>query len=126
MKYSKLFKNEETDSLTFKNKVILSLGQSNILEMVFYKKSIGSNELAFFKEVSKIFCEENSISEDDLPQVVEKIKTYKSATKIKNIFKKACENAPVKNNYSDLNTTALCMLHRSLISSSLNKKKISI
>lgn len=94
-----------------------------LMEFVFYRRSIGVNEEVFFNKVKELFFEEFKINSELtdvelLPILVNKIKSIRSATKIKEIFKKAIEAVsfvPIKGlDLLNMNSTALCMLHRNL------------
>ena len=98
---------------------------TNIMEFLFHRKDIGANEIAFFEKVKELFFKEFKIdtsgSIDDISiQVISKVRQINSATKIKEIFKKAYKAVDTKKlrvsmaSIVNPNTTALCMLHRNL------------
>lgn len=96
--------------------------QSKILLMdfLFYKKSIGNKEKTFYKKVKELFLKQQKINgslkeEKLLEAVSEKIKAISSSTKIVEVFNKAAKEIGIpQKEVSNLNTTALCMLHRNL------------
>jgi hypothetical protein len=98
---------------------------TNVVEFLFYRKDIGANEIAFFEKVKELFFKDFKIdtsgSGDYINnQVVSKVRQIRSATKIKEIFKKAYKAIDAKKTRVSMasivnpNTTALCMLHRNL------------
>lgn len=108
---------------TNKGKLKGSFGIHKLMEFLFYKRAVGHNEEAFFKEVEALFNKKfninNSLSlEARLKATIEKVRGVSSATSIKAIFKEAAKNVSLKPKgrikIDDLNTTALCCLHRNL------------
>lgn len=105
-----------------------------LMDFLFYKKSIGSNEEEFFKNVKEIFFDKQKIDnklndENLLEAIVEKIKLIPSATKIREIFEEAAiKTGIIKDKVKNLNNTALCMLHRNQrqITDYLAEEKFSI
>lgn len=98
---------------------------TNIMEFLFYRKDIGANEIAFFEKVKELFFTDFKIDTsgsiaDINNQVIWEVRQIKSATKIKEIFKKAYKAIDSKKlrvsmtSIVNPNTTALCMLHRNL------------
>ncbi|MCU0326624.1 MAG: hypothetical protein MUF45_15465 [Spirosomaceae bacterium] len=94
-----------------------------LMDFIFYKQSIGTNEGIFYDEVKRLFFERFSISdslseEKLLESVVSHVKEIKSGKQVKALFNKAKENIKFATatgiNISNLNTTALCLLHRNL------------
>ena len=97
----------------------LTSGAVNILDLIFYKKKLGEQENEFYNEVFKTFLDTNKRSFIDInnpstEELVNTIKKYKGAKKIKELFSKAASKVEIelsKTEISNLNTTALCMLH---------------
>ncbi|HLN20920.1 MAG TPA: hypothetical protein VK213_07510 [Bacteroidales bacterium] len=99
------------------------LGYANfylhIMEFVFYKRSLGDNEIEFYKKVRQKFCEDYSINdcpdqEIFLNKVIEKVKRITSGRLIREIFKESAEGIEIQTRgraINDLNTTSLCLLH---------------
>ncbi len=109
-------KDSVTGDLHFKGMDFLQL-----MEFVFYSREASGDEKAFYKTVFDEFCKEYNIAIND-PQVVDKLvdalRTIKGATQIKAYYRKAKKLHPnVKISGRDIlnmNTTALCMLHKNL------------
>lgn len=109
-------KDSITGDLHFKGMDFLKL-----MEFVFYRREASGDEKAFYKTVFDEFCKEYNIAKND-PQVVDKLvdalRTIKAATKIKGLYRKAKKlHLNVKISGRDIlnmNTTALCMLHKNL------------
>jgi hypothetical protein len=94
-----------------------------LMDFLFYRKSFGEKETAFYAHVKSAFLRWKEIDETLPPEqltaaIYESIKTIKSATNIKEIFKDAaaaaCITAAGGADITDPNTTALCLLHRNL------------
>lgn len=94
-------------------------GSVNVLDLIFYKKKIGEKENEFYNEVFNLFKNENKNSFKDITtpsteELIETIKKYNGAKKIKDLFNKAASKVGIDlsiTEITDLNTTALCMLH---------------
>ncbi|ULQ55066.1 hypothetical protein KJS94_10485 [Flavihumibacter rivuli] len=108
---------------TNKGKLKGSFGIHKLMEFLFYKRAVGDNEDAFFKEVKTLFNEKFAIDNSlplsvKLKATIEKVKGMSSGTAVKAIFKDAAKNVALitkrKIKIDDLNTTALCLLHRNL------------
>ena len=93
------------------------------MEFLFYKRSIGEKEELFFEKVKELFYKKYLINaslsgKELLTEIIAKVKEIRSGTQIKNIFKEAKKIVGFKGfqglDLVDLNTTALCMLHRNL------------
>lgn len=103
-----------------KGNVTTASGILLLMDFLFYKKSIGEKENEFYKNVKELFIkflqiDANLEEEKVVDAVLEKIKTISSSTQIVKIFKDAAKEAGIpQTNVSNLNTTALCMLHRNL------------
>lgn len=115
----KVFKIKDTN----KGKLRTSINGYKLMEFLFYKMAIGEQEGAFFKEVENLFnkmfaIDENLSTNKKLQATIEKVKSIKSSPPIKKIFREAANNValiPKKRfKINDLNTTALCLLHRNL------------
>lgn len=98
-----------------------SLPQLAIMEFVFYRRQIGRNEKRFYEEVFNAFCRQYNINKNDkgfIEKLIEILKSIKGATAIKKCYKEAkskCEGIKIaKRDILNMNTTALCMLHRNL------------
>lgn len=116
----KVTNSEKTKKITDENKPTLKLGIIPIMEFLFYRKQIGNYEQEFYDEVYKLFIEkfESKFKDTKKPTIAELtdvIKTIRTATEIKKIFKTVKEDSSFiafkKTNIEDLNTTALCLLH---------------
>jgi hypothetical protein len=103
---------------------LMADGINKLMEFVLYKRSIGLFEDEFYGHIEDLFNDEYSIDkslprEKRLLETIEKVKTISSATIIKKIFEKAkklTSLTPITGiKIEDLNTTAICMLHRNLI-----------
>ena len=97
------------------------LGNIPILDLLFYNKPIGPGEGDFYKVVFELFIEKfkNQVKDTANPttaEVINIIKGIRSATVIRKIFSEA--RGKVKSlsvsdsDIQNLNTTALCLLHR--------------
>jgi len=91
-----------------------------LMDFLFYRKSIGAKEEEFYSTVKNIFFQTQNIDPtlDDeklLVAIQERLKAISSATQIVKIFKKAAKEVGIPlSKVSNLNTTALCMLHKNL------------
>ena len=94
-----------------------------IMDFLFYRKSFGEKDIVFYEEVKLAFLKWKKIDDSLSPEefiaaVCESIKTIRSATEIKKLFKAAAKTAGFKAgkgaDITNLNTTALCLLHRNL------------
>lgn len=91
-----------------------------LLEFIFYRKKITSDEKEFYDEIANLFYAEFNIDpslekQELLSVTIETIKKIKSSPTIKSIFKEAKNKTGASAvNLIDLNTTALCLLHRNL------------
>lgn len=105
--------------------------RTKILDLIFYRKKVGANETAFFNKVFDIFISNNETDFQDktnptIDEIIEVIKKTKSANKIKPLFNEAAKQIGVdltKKSISNMNTTALSMLHWDKISSGHFRKK---
>lgn len=96
-----------------------------LMEFLFYKRKIGRGEIEFFEKVKELFFKKFEINEglekESLLVILTKtIKGITSATKIKKIFQDSenqvgLEQKPTHFDIQNMNTTALCLLHRNLI-----------
>ncbi len=95
---------------------------ADIMDFFFYRRSIGKDEVKFYAAVKaefwKHFDLDPSLEGDALLDAVkEKAITISSAEAVQEIFKAAKEGLVLSGDgrsITDLNTTALCMLHRNL------------
>jgi hypothetical protein len=111
----------ENNALKFECDEIGTLTNNGIkvIDFIFYKKQILKNEDAFYDEVYRLFLEENKTlfrkrNEPTFDEIIEAIKSYSNARKIKDLFKKASTNLNLSVNDKELlnlNTTSLSMLH---------------
>lgn len=91
-----------------------------LMEFIFYRKKVTSDEKALYDEIANLFYKEFNIDpslgkQELLNITIETIKKIKSAPKIKSIFQDAKNNTGFcAANLINLNTTALCLLHRNL------------
>ena len=101
----------------------LSFGSIPVMEFLFYKKEIGKGEEEFYRKVHELFIAKYATffkdPEKPLPEeITEVIKTIRTATVIEDLFKEAKKilkfEAYKYTKISDLNTSALCMLHRNM------------
>ena len=97
-----------------------------LMDFLFYKINIGSSQNEFYKKVKEIFYAKCGVIADDdadeiMRKMLEKIKPMKGSTTVKGIFKEAINTLGITSfdiTYTelyDLNTTALCMMHRNSI-----------
>ncbi|MFD0767163.1 hypothetical protein ACFQZI_20075 [Mucilaginibacter lutimaris] len=98
-------------------KSVVNAGSINLMEFLFYKKSLGPKDKAFFEAVAKGFFNESKIdrhARDLTERIVGYISNnYRSATEVKKIFEDAKKKSGLgRVSVSDLNKTALCLLHR--------------
>lgn len=116
---SKIFKIKDSE----KGKLFAS-NQIKLMDFLFYKRAIGKDEATFYKAIKESFFKGFSIDGTSpadilLESIVNKVKEIKSATAIKTIFKDAKNSLQFETiegvKIEDLNTTALCMMHRNLI-----------
>lgn len=92
-----------------------------LMEFIFYRKRLGTNDEKFFDEVKKRFFYDHKISAawtDDqiLTETIKIIRKVKGSPKIKKLFEAAYKKMPkeidvAKSHVLNMNTTALCMLH---------------
>lgn len=103
------------------NRPTLRLGAVSIMEFLFYKKEIGTNESELYDELYRLFIAQykkyfTNPERPTIVEITEIVKQIKTATPVKKLFKEAQNNlkfTTFKNvNIEDLNTTALCLLHR--------------
>lgn len=103
---------------------VKSVNQIPVMDFLFYKRSIGKSEIAFYEVVQSLFFAEYKIDKTLQGQnlhdrIVEVVKGIKSGTRLREIFVEAKKTIGLKSNselkIEDLNTTALCLLHRNLI-----------
>jgi hypothetical protein len=94
-----------------------------LMEFLFYKRTIGEDEVKFYEKVKELFFKkfliDDRLSKDDLlDEIVNKVKDIEAGTEIKKIFRDAKDKVHFKTvkgvKIDDLNTTALCMMHRNL------------
>ncbi len=94
-----------------------------LMEFLFYKRTIGEDEAGFYEKVKELFFKkyliDDRLSKDDLlDEIVNKVKEIAAATEIKEIFRDAKNEGHFETikgvKIDDLNTTALCMMHRNL------------
>ncbi len=101
-------------------KGILFNGMLKLMEFIFYRKKVHDDEKFWYDKITDIFYEDFKIDrnlpdQELLNVTLNEIKKIKSSSKIKEIFtkaKKAVGN--IKGDLKNLNTTALCMLHKNL------------
>lgn len=99
---------------------ILSGRYLQLMEFIFYRKQVASDEKALYDEIANLFCKEFKIDlslekQAFLNATIEAIKKIKAAPRIKNIFREAKDKTGISAaNLINLNTTALCLLHRNL------------
>ncbi len=107
------------------NRPTLKIGFLPIMEFLFYRKQIGNDEKEFYDEVYKLFIQKfirrfKDSENPTIAEITDVIKTIRTATEIKKIFKKVKDDlnfiAFKNTNIEDLNTTALCLLHRNKFS----------
>jgi hypothetical protein len=112
---------EKVKKTTDANRPTLKIGIIPIMEFLFYRKQISNDETKFYDEVYKLFIEKFVTRFEDsenptIDEITDVIKTIRTATEIIKIFKKAKEDlnfiAFKNTKIQDLNTTALCLLHR--------------
>ena len=98
--------------------------QLKIMDLFFYTKKIGKAEEKFFSNVFKEFIKYNIAYFKDsqkptYDEITSVIKRMKGGTTIKEIFGNSyigLDLSETKTNIKNLNTTALCMLHRNRLS----------
>jgi hypothetical protein len=101
------------------SKASLSLGGDKLMEFLFYKKSIGPFEERFYRVLEDLFYKREHLSPSD-PDFMNKLitilkKSYRSAAPVRSLFKEAAKIIGIPLGIAtDLNTTALCMLHRNV------------
>ena len=104
-------------------KTTLKFGSITVMEFLFYKKEIGKGEEEFYREVYELFIAEYKKFFKDpkkpLPEeITNVVKTIRAATVIEKFFNEAKKilkfEAYKHTKISDLNTSALCMLHRNM------------
>jgi hypothetical protein len=90
----------------------------DIIDFIFYTKNIGPDEKVFFRKVYDSFIAKffpDTIKPPTIQEIVDKIKLLKGGTIIKDIFS-ACYSgldlSESKTDIKNLNTTALCLLHK--------------
>lgn len=104
----------------YSEKGILSGVYLQLMEFIFYRKKVASDEKALYDEIADLFYAEFNIDpslgkQELLNATIETIKKIKSAPKIKSIFKDAEKKSGASAiNLINLNTTALYLLHRNL------------
>lgn len=110
----------KTDTIKDSSKGILTDKGIPIMEFLFYRKQIGSDDTKFFEQVYKLFLRDHAddFLKSTLPTIDELINVVKkinSAKKIKDIFReaaKAVKGISISlSKLTDMNTTALCLLH---------------
>lgn len=110
----KIFKVDDTEIGT------VSSGYLKLMDFLFYKRKINGDDAGFYAEVARLFYKLYGIDpklpvDKLLEAIVEQIKKIKSAPKIQDIFEEAKKTKAITGiKLKDLNTTALCMLHRNL------------
>jgi len=111
------------------NKVISISGALKILDLLFYRKKVSLNSNEFYDKVYDLFLETNkeqfaNKKNPTIDDIVSIIKSFRGSTKIKELFQKAADEVDIYltiTEIKNLNTTALCMLHRNR----LVRRKIS-
>jgi hypothetical protein len=102
---------------------ITTANSIKLMDFLFFKKAIGEDEEKFYDKVKELFYQKFKIDTDTensihLDKIVDEIKKIKSGKEIKKIFEEAKEIKDFKKYKSvtitDLNTTALSLLHRNL------------
>lgn len=84
-----------------------------LMDFLFYKKSLGICEDAFYQEVIDLFLEKYGLTEKStLEEIMGKVREIRTARPIREIFNKAkAKCLPVGVQVGDLNITALCLFH---------------
>lgn len=103
---------------------VKSLANIKLMEFLFYRRSISEDEAEFYKIVERLFYDKYRIDptldgELKTTSIIEVIKRkIKAAKPLKEIFREARRVLKIKDKsdleVEDLNTTALCLLHRNL------------
>lgn len=93
----------------------MSIRNQLLMEFIFYKRPLAHSEQKFYKLVAEEFKKVYKMTDLQPDIVLERVKEIKSATKLKKIFSDVAKECalPVSET-ANLNTTALCMLHRNL------------
>ncbi len=99
-------------------------GKTKIMEFIFYRRALRAKEKEFYKRVEELFFKEFKIDnaesgENLLVKLTEVIRGISSGTKIGKIFLKVKKELRLRNKTDEfeienLNTTALCLLHKNL------------
>ncbi|WP_316835021.1 hypothetical protein [Pedobacter nutrimenti] len=98
----------------------VAINDISIMDFLFYRKQIGTADTAFFKKVYELFIQHHAMEfkEPEKPtidEIISAVKKVSSAKEVKDLFKKAAKTIKgISINVSDLtdmNTTALCLLH---------------
>ncbi len=115
----KLYKVNHINKATVKSSRLIFL-----MDFLFYRRKISNIDEEFYEKVKEFFFEEFSIPadlsiENQLKKVKEVVKGISASPKIKSIFIKAKKEFHLKSKkdelvIEDLNTTALCLLHKNL------------
>ncbi len=105
------------------SKGTVTMGGISIMEFLFYRKDVGEDDKAFFKKVYDLFVAKHS-SEFKNPkkpatqELVDAVKSVSSAREIKDIFREAKTSFSgttiSTSRLTDMNTTALCLLHHNV------------
>lgn len=92
-----------------------------LMEFVFYKREASGDEKAFYRAVFDAFCSKFNIKSTDIDiiqKLTDALRTIRGATDVRKYYAAAKKNySDVKIKYRDIlnmNSTALCMLHRNL------------
>jgi len=98
------------------NKGIMSKTDMRLMDFLFYKRRIGDRETLFYSTVEALLYDNYKITSPTVENVISVIKEFKNAKPVRKLFRDAAIRcrlpiAPTTN----LNTTALCMLHRNLL-----------
>lgn len=94
---------------------------TQLMEFVFYRREASKDEKAFYRTVFEIFCKRHKINPSDaslIDKLVDALRTIRGATRIKSCYKEAKKLHPkikiTGRDILNMNTTALCMLHKNL------------
>jgi len=102
---------------------IISSNYINLMEFLFYRRTVGKDEEKFYDKVKELFFEKFSIDPNidevnHLDEIISEVKKINSGTKIKKIFTKAKNIKDFEKfkdvKITDLNTTALSLLHKNI------------
>lgn len=109
-------KDSVTGDLHFRN-----FSPTQLMEFVFYRREASGDEKAFYKTVFEVFCKRKKINPSDpllVDKLVDALRTVRGATQVKSCYKEAKKLHPkikiAGRDILNMNTTALCMLHKNL------------